>query len=92
MLRKWRLKQKNGFLTKTKQNKTKTCSMCDAFSFLKSSLKIKFSAKQVAWQKYFQRDAVAGRCSVKMVFLKISQNSQNATLLKRETCEFCEIF
>ena len=60
--------------------------------FPQVKFKNKISAKQVAWQKYFQREAVAGRCSVKMVFLKISQNSHNATLLKRETCEFCEIF
>ena len=60
--------------------------------FPQVKFKNKISAKQLAWQKYFQHEAVVGRCSVKMVFLKISQNSQNATLLKRETCEFCEIF
>ena len=42
-------------------------------------------------------EAVVQRCSVKKVFLEISQNSQACNLIKKETlaqvfsCEFCEI-
>ena len=41
------------------------------------------------------KEAVARRCSVKKVFLKISQNSQEnkkETLAQVFSCEFCEIF
>ena len=38
-------------------------------------------------------EAVVWRCSVKKVFLKVSQNSQeNETLSQLFSCEFCEIF
>ena len=42
-------------------------------------------------------EEVAQRCSVKMVFLEISQNSQENNFIKKETlaqvisCGFCEI-
>ena len=42
-------------------------------------------------------EAVAQRCSIKKVFLEISQTSQSCNFIKKETlaqmfsCEFCEI-
>ena len=53
------------------------------------------------FKNYYQESkAVAGRCSLKKVFPKILQNSQENTcvLFKKETptqvfsCEFCEVF
>ena len=40
---------------------------------------------------FFFSEAVAQRCSVKKVFLKIWQNSQE-TLAQVSSCEFCKIF
>ena len=39
----------------------------------------------------YTTEAVVKRCSVKNVFLEISQNSQENTCAKVFFCEFCEI-
>ena len=51
-----------------------------------------------SWTSHTFPEAVVWRCSVKKVFLNISQNSHGNTCAKKETlaqgfsCEFCQIF